>query len=67
MKRTKQISIRFVEETFNRIHKLSERTRYTPPQIIEMCVDAWLGKLESKLPTVAELLSDAHCEKRKAA
>ena len=41
---------------YDRLQALSVRTRYSPPQLVELCLEAWLPTLEERLPDVGTLL-----------
>lgn len=56
MKKNRQVHARLTEALFNRLNTLSERTRYTSPQLIEMCLEGYLPTLEERLPDVGTLL-----------
>jgi hypothetical protein len=70
VKKRNQINVNLEDTLFARVTELSRRTRYSGPQLISMCLEAWLPTLEERLPDVGTLLpapSPAAVEKKRRA
>jgi predicted DNA-binding protein len=59
VKKNAQITARIPEALNVRLLALAQRTRYTPPTLVQMCLEAYLPTLETRLPDLADVLPPA--------
>lgn len=56
MKKRNQINANLDDVWFARVSELARRTRYSAPQLVQMCLEGYLPTLEERLPDVGTLL-----------